>query len=353
MTTAFPYRLVADDEATRLDVHWHQLVFKSLAKHGAHRDMARAMKDVQSAIEAASLSKSIPHHSGNGQQLTLEFLKGEVVSIISDSDLDWIRGCDGVSVIHPPSKREKLLSIIHNLPFLWDIYHPTKAFTVAYGDECFVFKVRLHENSFLPTDSLVLALDNPKDPAAERLVQQNKTGFGIASQTFNTKEHVEHFAIDSVCQDLTLHNGTTSTDISRRYEPLGHNTFPDFELAIRGQLWGVEVTRIEEDMVSYIDVTKGIDRRRVRKATQYHISGDRILKALANAIDDKNEKRKQCNSYSRYCLLLVDTLDCVPGKDFVVSEDLDLSVFDAIVLVKLDGSVLYIKGKPCTFIDLL
>lgn len=64
------------------------------------RDFARFAEDLESGIEAKSLSDSvsIPHSSRSGQNLTLQLLKEEVSRIISDNPVEWVRGCVGVQV---------------------------------------------------------------------------------------------------------------------------------------------------------------------------------------------------------------------------------------------------------------
>ena len=225
----------------------------------------------------------------------------------------------------------------------------------------FAFNVpaQLHENSFIPTDGLFsmyrtlrtvhIWLDNPSDPAAEHVVPSDRGESLTVRDVYESKQKMEHFAMMSLCNGclqsryLLTNTDLTHSDLKCRYEPLG-NAFPDFELVVRDQEWAVEVTRIESGMVSYLRVSQPLEKDRFDKAAQGQVTDCGIIAALTKASEDKTKKRNDCSRYSLACLLLVDIVDSIDPESSTLWDSIDLSAFDAVALVKLDGSVFFIKG---------
>ena len=205
-----------------------------------------------------------------------------------------------------------------------------------------MFKVDLFEDEYMSQDSIVIGLVNQMDPAALRLTESDRMDGFRFSPNYGSKEDMERFALRSLCLDLCSHLGISLED---RYDPLG-NSFPDFELLVEGKEWAVEIARIESGMVSYVEVERNLDAKGRNKAIQRRITDDRLAEAIRGEISDKAEKRDGCPNYSRYCLLLLDIVDSVGGRESTVWSGCDLSAFDAVVTVRLDCSVSYIKGGP-------
>ncbi len=111
-----------------------------------------------------------------------------------------------------------------------------------------------------------------------------------------------------------------------------------------GQEWAVEVTRIESDMVSYMNVERGLDKKAIGRAIQNSVTDVKAGKALREALSKKAKRRVECSRYSRCCLLLVDTTDSIGDKHSEIWNGCDLSSFESVVVVKRIGSVNYIKG---------
>ncbi len=343
MQPAFPNRYV--DKGDPQYERWFRYVFvlQPPLQGATARDFVRYAQELKSGLEAKALSDSdsIPRSSFAGQELTLQSLKDEVTEIISRSPIEWIRGCVGISFMHHPEKREKLVSVLSKLP---QSAHPEqKLLSVRHADDVFAFNVQLHEHNFIPTDGLYIWLDNPSDPVAEHVVPSDRGESLTIRDVYESKQKMEYFAMMSLCIDLLKNTSLTDSDLECRYEPLG-NVFPDFELIVRDQEWAVEVTRIESGMVAYLRVSEPLKRDSFNKAARKQVTDSGIIAALTKALDDKTKRRNDCSSYSRACLLLVDVVHSIDTERSAISNGLDLTVFDAVALVKLDGRVYVIKG---------
>lgn len=343
MPTAFPNRYI--DKGDPQYARWFRHVFflQPPLQGATPRDFVQFAHDLQSALDAQTLSEtdSIPRSSVGDRGLTLQLLKDEIKNIISRNPIAWIRGCVGVSLLHHPDKRGKFVSLLSKLPE--SVHRGQKLISVSYADEVFVFNVQLHENPFIPTDGLYIWLDNPSDPGAEHVVPKDGSEMLNIREIYESKQTMEHFAMMSLCNNLLTVTGLTHSDLKWRYEPLG-NAFPDFELIIRGQEWAVEVTRIESGMVSYFRVDRPLDKDRFNKAAHNQVTDCRIIAALTEALEIKTKKRNDCSRYPLAFLLLVDIVDSVDSVSSTLWKGIDLSAFDAVALVKLDGNVFFIKG---------
>ena len=207
----------------------------------------------------------------------------------------------------------------------------------------FAFKVQLHENNLIPTDGMYIWLDNPSDSVAEHVVPSDRGESLTIRDVYESKLKMEYFAMTSLCWELLKNTSLTHGDLECRYEPLG-NAFPDFELVIRGQEWAVEVTRIESGMVTYLRVSEPLQRDTLDKITRNQVTDSRITAALTKALDQKTKRRNDCSAYTSACLLLVDVVDAVDAEPSSIWDGIDLSAFDAVALVKLDGKVSFVKG---------
>ena len=344
MPSAFPNRHVdkGDPEYER----WfrHVFVLQPPLQGATARDFVQFAQELKSAVENKGLSEndSIPRSSFGGQGLTLQSLKDEVEDIVSRNPIEWIRGCVGVSIMHHPEKREKLVSVLAKLPE--SANRGQKLLSVRHAKDMFAFSVQLHENNFVPADGLYIWLDNPSDPAAEHLVANDGGEALTIRDVYESKQKMEHFAVMSLCNDLLSNTSLTPSDMQCRYEPLGDDTFPDFELVVRGQEWAVEVTRIESGMVGYLRVSQALEKETFDRAARNQVTDSGIVAALTKASEDKTKRRNDCSRYSRACLLLVDIVDSIDPESSDTWGGIDLSAFDAVALVKLDGSVFFIKG---------
>ena len=118
MSPAFPNRYI--DRGDPQYERWfrHVFVLQPPLQGATARDFIQYAQDLKSGIEAKTLADTdlIPRSSFDGQGLTLQSLKDEVTEIISTNSIEWIRGCVGVSLMHHPAKRGKLVSVLARLP---------------------------------------------------------------------------------------------------------------------------------------------------------------------------------------------------------------------------------------------
>ena len=307
------------------------------------RDFVRYAQNLKSAFELKSLSEheSIPRSSFDGQGLTVPALKDVVANIVSENPVEWIRSCVGISLMYHPEQRGKIISVLAKLPE--SPQRGQKLLSVRHVDEVFAFNVQVHEHDFIAADGLYIWLDNPADPVAEHLVPSDGSESLNIRDVYESKKKMEYFAMTSLRNDLLNNTQLTQSDLAYRYEPLG-NAFPDFELVVRNQEWAVEVTRIESGMVSYLRMSQPLEKERFDKAARNQVNDRRIIAALTKASEDKTKARNNCSRYRRACLLLVDVVDSVDLKSSAIWGGIDLSAFDAVALVKLDGRVFFIKG---------
>ena len=344
MPSAFPNRYV--DKGDPQYERWfrHVFVLRPPLQGATARDFVQFAQDLKSAIETKSLSEtdSIPRSSLGGQGLTLQTLKDEVTDIIARNPVEWIRGCVGISIMHHPERREKLISVLSKLPE--SAHREQKLLSVRHADDVFAFNVQLHENNFIPTDGLYIWLDNPSDHAAEHVVPSDTGESLTIRDVYESKQKMEHFAMMSLCNDLLSNTTLTHSDLKCWYEPLGDDTFPDFKLLVRGREWAVEVTRIESGMVGYLRVSQPLERETFDRAARNQVTDSGIVAALTKASEDKTKRRNDCSRYSRACLLLVDIVDSIDPESSTIWGGIDLSAFDVVALVKLDGRVFFIKG---------
>ena len=344
MPSAFPTRHVAKGDPEYERWFRHVFVLRPPMQGATARDFIQFAQELKSAIENKDLSEnnSIQRSSFGRQGLTLQSLKDEVSDTISQNPSEWVRGCVGISIMHHPEKRGKLVSVLSKLPE--SAHSGKKLLSIRHADYVYAFNVNLHENSFLPSDGLYLWLDNPSDPAAEHLVGKDGGEVLTLRDIYEGKRKMEYFAMMSLCEDLLSNTSLTDDDLQCEYEPLGDSTFPDFELVVYGQEWAVEVTRVESGMVGYLRVSQPLEKETFDRVSRHQVTDSGIVAALTKASKDKTKRRNDCSRYSRACLLLVDIVDAIDPQSSGLWGGIDLRAFDVVGLVKLDGRVFLIKG---------
>ena len=352
MKSPFPSRSIEKTDPEYQNSNRHVFVLQPPLEGATLDDIARFSQDLTLGIDARTLleSHSIHQSSFGDRGLTLETLTNAVANVVSRNPIEWIRGCVGVSVIHNPGDSRKLTVVLSALPES-PRFPGQKLLSVSHGDDVFDFKVALHENRFIPVGSLVIGMDNPLDPAAEHFVTSDRGALLTFTDIYADKKVMEYFAMASLFQDLIRNYGISRSDLTCQYEPLG-NTFPDFELCIRGHEWAVEVTRIEEGMVSYLRIRDSVDQTTIDKAAEKRITSERLVDAVTMAITEKSDRRDKCFVYSRACLVLVDVVDAIEIANATLWENVSFDSFDVVVVVKFDGSVAYISGSLCPGGDL-
>ena len=265
--------------------------------------------------------------------------------MISNNDAKWVVGCNGLLIIHHPDMKEKLIEAMANLPASPQNAEHKRVLNVQQEGRLYSLEVELHPNHRLANDSLIIELINPSDPAAANLVEKDGQEVLTFTKIYADKEAMEWFAFHSIRLDLSRRLGISPEEINAKYEPLGESTYPDFEMCLGGKEWAVEVARVESGMTSYVPVDRPLDQRGLNRAFRNHITDARVDEALRNEVNQKAQIRSECSSYPLHCLLLVDIIDAVGAKGSQVWDECELSAFDVVGIIRMDGSVDYIKGQ--------
>ena len=344
-SSAFPTEYVDRTDAAYRTVPWYHFVLRPGKDGSSSQDFINSAEDLNSALEIKSLSESVPHVSAKGRELTVEFLRDEVSQIISRNDTEWVDECEGLLIIHHPNKHEKLVSVMSSLLVSPRSGGRRKMLSVHHADRLYSFEIDLYPNDHVAQDGLFFGLINSADPAVVRLVERDRGGTLRVNDLYATKQIMEEFAFYSFCLDLSYRLGISTGDMGGEYEPLGKSTYPDFEMSIAGQEWAVEVARVESRMTSYVEVSRRLDQKGLNRVFANYISDGRVGEVLSDEVDQKARIRAECSRYSRHCLLLVDIVDAVGPKGSSVWNGCDLSTFDVVTVVNMDGSVDYIKGR--------
>ena len=345
LSSIFPTNYVDRADARYRSVPWYHFVLIPGKEGSKVEDFLRSAKDLQSALEIKYLDDSVPHRSAEGQELNIDFLKEEFARIISLNDPEWVSGCDGLLIIHHPIKEEKLTSVMAHLPASPRNSGRNKLISVQHGGLSYSFEVELHSNDQMAQDSLIYGLTNPLDPAVVRLVERDRQEVIMFTAMYAEKEIIEWFALASLGSNVAHSHEIPYESIVVSYEPLGQSTYPDFEMSVEGQEWAVEVARVQSGMVSHVEVGTRLDKRGLNRAFGNHITDARVGGTLNEEIKQKAKRRAECPAYSRHCLLLVDIVEAIEPKGSHTWGWCDLSAFDAVAVVRMDGSVEYIKGQ--------
>lgn len=344
MPSAFPSRYVDREDPEHEGWFGHVFVLRPPMQGATAREFVDFAQELKSAIENKALAEndSIPRSSLGPEGLTLQSLKSEVLDIVSESPSEWVHDCVGISIMYHPERRGKLVSILSKLPESSILGQ--KLLSVQHADEVFVFNVNLHENKFVPADGLYFWLDNPSDPVAEHVVANDEGESLTIRDIYDGKKKMEYFAMISLLNEMFTSNSSTPSDVKCQHEPLGQDTFPDFEMAIRGQEWAVEVTRIESGMVGYLRIAEELEEETFDRVSDRQVTSSGIIEALTKASEDKTKRRNNCVRYARACLLLIDVVDSIDPEASATWGGIDLSAFDVVGLVKMDGRTFFIKG---------
>ena len=348
-SSAFPTKYVDRSDVDYRKVPWHQFFLIPREDGSSPQDYIRTWADLQSALEIKSLVDSVPHHSADGRELTAELLRDEASSIISNTDVEWVSGCTGLLVIYHPNKEGKLVEAMASLLGSLRSAGRNKLLSVQHEGRPYSFEIKLHPNDRMAEDGLILGLINPSYPAVVRLAEKDREGnLTFTNRDANKKEAMEWFAFHSISTDLSCDLGIRPEEINGKYEPLGDSTYPDFEMSFSGQEWAVEVTRVESGMTYYVPVDRRLDQTGLNRAFGNYITDARVGETLRDEVNEKAQIRSKCPRYSRHCLLLVDVIDAVGAKGSSDWDECDLSAFDVVGVIRMDGSVDYIKGQFAT-----
>lgn len=342
--SSLPVRHVADTDSEYEGLRDSVVVLKSANGEVTESDISRITEELRSARDAVFLKSNSRTYEANGG-LSLGCLKSAVTDMLSEFPPEWVTGWDTVLLLYSPGNRRDIESILAQLLDSHMGSPPHKLLSVPCEGDTYVFNVAVNENEFLQPNETFIFPVNPTDPFYEHLKPREPD----APVPFFDNTASEFFAIDALRTDLIGNSEVSPEDWGYRHEPLGPSTFPDFELRVNGKIWGVEVTRVETGLTSYIVVGGDLETRHISKAVGNNLTEEKIRNAVRKALTVKSEKRAQCSHYARYCLLLVDVAGLIDNRGARVWQNIGLSSFEVIVTITLDGRVSYIKGRPALF----
>ena len=187
------------------------------------------------------------------------------------------------------------------------------------------------------------------DPALTHWVDPDRPPFVSSTTALESTDNVERRAVAAI-RDEAEKNGLT---IEREAnEPNGHSEFPDFQLAISGQDWTVEVTRVLGNIVDKRIVTIGVKDTEAhvsRAAKAPALSREDIYKAVEKALSNKAAMVPKLAPNTRYCVVLVDTMEQLEPSDDNYWSAFDLSAFDAVAVARIEENsptaLGFVKGK--------
>ena len=325
-------------EAPRGRIGQHIFILKPPPQGTSWQDIQNYLGDLAEGLAVKSMIAGAQHHGnqvGHKGEVTLPILKEWIAKRLDACDPDWRRGVEGVAIMSHGDMRDTFGGMLQQLPVAER--HPDPQFdsrwtSLSCAEGPCTLKVRWIPHRSMPPHGMLLYLHNPQEPAVEHAGGD----FAEPVECFASKRALEDFALQGLCR----HVG--DTDAYTKHEPLGPDTFPDFEAVVRNRTWAVEVTQIADGMVSYhpLDRPPNIDA-----AYNATVTDAGLDKALAKAVGEKTKKVKQCPHYARFALLLVDTTGTLELERIHLPNAPDLDAFDFTGIVKLDGRLLPVKGN--------
>ena len=174
------------------------------------------------------------------------------------------------------------------------------------------------------------------DPALTHWVDPDRPPYVSPTTALENTCDVEYRAVAAIRGGVEK-NGLTIEH--EAHEPNGHGEFPDFQLVISGQDWTVEVTRVLGDIVGKRIVTIGVKDTEAhvsRAAKAPALSHEDIHKAVEKALSDKAAMVPKLAPNTRYCVVLVDTLEQLEPSDDNYWSGFDLSAFDAVAVARIE-----------------
>ena len=292
----------------------------------------------------------------DGRKLDLAMLKANIAEMAEVQDSDYVAGVKKVYLIHPPQLEDELRYHLSTLllPAMPDSVS-ARLISVTVGEKTCHFVVEPYKMD-LPrrhsSDSrwLIVHLYNPDKPAlAIRVEAQGPWTFKEPTPLLSDTEVAETWAME-VLQAHLRDTGVDVQDVC--YEPNGPKTFPDYLARLDGTAWNFEITRVLGDILEtrhILDKPKD-ERKMMERAVQSPpIEDSDVRVALNHAIKSKEQKRQSDGTAQNLCLVLLNPLDLDIGSQSAVWEGMDLSAFDAVVLINgySQPRIDFLKGTPC------
>ena len=290
----------------------------------------------------------------DGKKLSIPLLKAIIAEMAEVQDSDYIEGVKKVYVIHPPQLEKELHRHLSALPVpaMFDS-KSERLISVDVGQKIQYFIVEPYKMDLTRRRStdprwLIVHMYNPDKPALAIGVEaQGPLTFKEPTPLISDTEVAESWAME-VVQDYLRGTGVDVRCVC--YEPNGPKTFPDYRARLGGAPWNFEITRVLGDILEtrhILDKPRDARKMMNRAVQSLPIGEEDVVTALDRAIKGKEHKHRSDGTAPNYCLVLLNALDLDIGSQSAVWKDMDLSIFDAVVLVNgySQPGIEFLKGR--------
>lgn len=289
----------------------------------------------------------------DGKRLGIPMIKAMIAETADVEDSEYVEGVTKVYVIHPPELEDELRRHLSALPVPAMSDSPSeRLMSVAIGQESRRFVVEPYKMDLTRRGStdprwLIVHIYNPDIPALAISVEaQGPLTFKEPTPLLSDTEVAETWAM-GVVRNYLRNAGVDVRSVC--HEPNGPKTFPDYRARLDGAPWDIEITRVLGDMLGnrhILDKPRDARRNMDMAVQSPPIEKEDVGVALGRAIKSKERKRQSDGAAPNLCLVLLNALDLDIGGQSTVWEDLDLTPFDAVVLVYgySEPSVVLISG---------
>ena len=290
----------------------------------------------------------------DGKKLGIPMIKAMIAEMAEVEERDYVEGVTKVYVIHPPQLEDEIRCHLSALPVPAMSSSPSeRLISVAVGQEMCHFVVEPYKLDLTRRQStdprwLIIYLYNPNMPALAIGVEaQGPLTFKEPTPLLSHTEVAEKWAM-GIMQDYLRDAGVDVRCVC--HEPNGPKTFPDYGVRLDGAPWDFEITRVLSGMLEnrhILDKPRN-PRKNMDLAVQSPpIEDGDVRIALECAIKSKEDRRQSSGTARNLCLVLLDALDLNVGSQSNAWDKMDLTSFDAVVLVNgySQPSVELISGR--------
>lgn len=341
------------------DIKTHSVMFEAGDNFGARvveymsRDIDDRMGQGTKEFYVSTVGDSIAPDA-DGKRLGIPLIKAMIAEMADVEDSQYVEGVTKVYVIHPPELEDELRS--HLSPLLVPAMSDSpseRLMSVAVGQENRHFVVEPYKMDLTRRDStdprwLIVHLYNPDVPAmAVRVEAQGPLTFKEPTPLLSDTKVAEEWAMP-VMENYLHKAGVDVRNVC--HEPNGCKTFPDYRAWLDGDPWDFEITRVLGDMLQrrlILDKPRDAKKNMDMAVQSSPIDKSDVRNALDHAIKSKTCKRQSNGTATKFCLVLLNTLDLDIGGQSMVWEGLDLGPFDAVALIHgySEPSVEWISGR--------
>ena len=290
----------------------------------------------------------------DGKKLGIPLFKAIIAEMAENQDPDYIEGVKKVYLIHPSHLEKELKD--HVSPLLVPAMAGSmseRLISVDVGQKTrhFVVEPYMMDLTSRPSTNprwLIVHMYNPDMPALAIGVEaQGPLTFKEPTPLLAETEVAEDWAMN-LMRDYLRDSGIQVRCVC--HEPNGPKTYPDYRARLDGVPWDFEMTRVVGDILEtrhILDKPRDPQKMIHRAVQSPPLGVEDVEAALERAIKSKERKRGSAGTARNLCLVLLNSLDLDIGGQSAVWEGMDLSAFDAVVLVNgySQPSIEFMKGR--------